>query len=96
VPAEKAKEQATRLLSRSETMQQAVNEPEDIGMVREFFASLSRSERLRIYDFFKSRIKFDEKAGHRLSARSGGNDGPKIDKEHKGETYPAPGNRGVK
>jgi hypothetical protein len=56
-------------------MQQAVKEPEDIGMVREFFASLSRSERLRMYDFFKSRIKFEEKPGQRLSARVGGNDG---------------------
>ena len=37
-------------------MPQAVNDPEDIAMVREFFASLSRSERLRMYDFFKNRI----------------------------------------
>jgi protein subunit release factor A len=37
-------------------MPRAVNNPEQIAMVREFFASLSRSERLRIYDFFKSRI----------------------------------------
>jgi hypothetical protein len=77
-------------------MQQAVKEPEDIGMVREFFASLSRSERLRMYDFFKSRIKFEEKPGQRLSARAGGNDGPKIDKEHSGEACPVPGNRGVR
>jgi hypothetical protein len=37
-------------------MPQALNSPEDIAMVREFFASLSRSERLRVYDFFKNRI----------------------------------------
>jgi pyruvate-formate lyase-activating enzyme len=37
-------------------MPRAVNNPEDIAMVREFFASLSRSERLRMYEFFKSRI----------------------------------------
>jgi hypothetical protein len=67
-------------------MPQAVNNPEDIGMVQEFFASLSRSERLRMYDFFKSRLKFDEKPGQRLNARA----------EHKGEACPAPGNRGAK
>ena len=37
-------------------MPQAVNNPNDVAMVREFFVSLSRSERLRMYDFFKSRI----------------------------------------
>jgi len=37
-------------------MPRTVNNPEDIATVREFFASLSRSERLRMYDFFKSRI----------------------------------------
>jgi len=70
LPAEKAKEQAAsgkepkadhnraflRLFWRGESMPQAVKSSEDIAMVREFFASLSRSERLRMYDFFKSRI----------------------------------------
>jgi hypothetical protein len=37
-------------------MPRAVNNPEDIAMVREFFTALSGSERLRMYDFFKSRI----------------------------------------
>jgi hypothetical protein len=37
-------------------MPRAVNNPEDIAIVREFFDALSRSERLRMYDFFKSRI----------------------------------------
>jgi hypothetical protein len=32
-------------------------------MVREFFASLSRSERLRMYDFFKSRISSKKAPG---------------------------------
>jgi hypothetical protein len=53
-------------------MPQVVNNPEDIAMVREFFASLSRSERLRIYDFFKGRIKFDQNPGPRLNARTSG------------------------
>lgn len=77
-------------------MPQAVSHPEDIAMVREFFASLSRSERLRMYDFFKSRINFDKSSGLRLNARAGGNDWPKIDKGHKGEAWPIPGNRGAK
>jgi hypothetical protein len=64
-------------------MPQTVDNPEDITMVREFFASLSRSERLRVYDFFKSRIGFDKNPRQRLNARTRANDGPNIDQEHE-------------
>ena len=76
-------------------MPQVVNNPEDIAMVREFFASLSRSERLRMYDFFKSRIGFDENSGQRLSARTCGNDGPKIDPQRRREASQVPSDRGT-
>ena len=60
-------------------MPQTVNNPKDIAIVQEFFASLSRSERVRVYDFFKSR-KFDENPKQRFNSRADGNDGSKIDK----------------
>jgi len=77
-------------------MRSTAGNPGDIAKVREFFASLSRSERLRIYDFFKNRLGFHENCGQSLNARAGGNDGPKIDLERGGASSRIPSNRGAR
>jgi hypothetical protein len=77
-------------------MPPTADNPEDIAMVREFFALLSRSERLGMYDFFKNRLGFDENSGQILNARTGGNDGLKLDPERGAASSRVSSNRGVK